>query len=145
MLCLCESRLPPRRKCGQWFDNMHPCQCSCARASWLSTWFLLLCRRLQLEAEDASWCALHSVGQNYSLRAGPLLSELAQLHWLEELTLVQTIGRPWWAGPIPEAWGQPRSFPRLKKWVCSTAGSAMSQYAAAPGHVRPCPPIGRHL
>ena len=45
---------------------------------------------------------------------GPLLPELAQLEWLEELGLERPEGQPWAAG-IPAEWCRPGAFPRLKQ------------------------------
>ena len=45
---------------------------------------------------------------------GPLLPELSQLQWLEELSIGLSVGQPWAAG-VPAEWGQPGAFPRLKE------------------------------
>ena len=45
---------------------------------------------------------------------GPLLLELAQLEWLEELFLEHSTGHQWATG-VPVEWCRPGAFPRLKQ------------------------------
>ena len=86
---------------------------------------VLWCRTLSLQVE--SWFKL-PLGKQEPPRApltpgpagtaaplGPLIPELAQLQWAEDIMIIANKSTVY-AG-IPIEWGLPSAFPRIRRWV----------------------------
>jgi hypothetical protein len=80
----------------------------CCRGLWRPRWWV---RRHDTHSLEGTSAAGVPAGQALA-PVGPLLPELAQLQWLQELVLECPF--PVW-GRLPVEWGLPGAFPRLQR------------------------------